>query len=78
MEMEFGREALDNLINMKVLTQMIKNVDMGFLLGPAEIFTKENILMMYDMVTEKCIGVMEAAIKGTGKKEYSMDKVIIL
>lgn len=45
MEMESGKEVLENLISMRGSTRMIKSVDMVYLLGLVETSTREIILM---------------------------------
>lgn len=76
MAMVYGKEDLDNLINMKVFMQTIRSVGMVSSLGPVGMFTKATILMMSDMDLGKCTGVMEVVTKVTGKKEFNMEKVI--
>jgi hypothetical protein len=77
MEMESGKEILVNQTNIKEVMQMIKNADMEFLLGQVEMYIKATILMMSGMVLDKCIGMMEVAIKEIGKKVFNMVKVIV-
>ncbi len=52
---------------------MIKNLDTVFFLGQAEIFIKETMRMILEMVTDKCIGLMEVFIRVSGKTVSSMD-----
>jgi hypothetical protein len=46
MESEYGNEDLVKVINMKVNMLMIRNLDMGFLLGQVAIYIKEIIYKM--------------------------------
>lgn len=73
-----GREALASPINMRENMPMIRNVVTEYLHGRVETHTKEIILMTSDMVSEKCIGMMEVVIKETGKGVYSMVRVNII
>ena len=63
------------VINIKVNIIKIKNKVMVYLLGKVEMFTKEILIMIYEMDMVRCIGVTEATIRGNGKMEYSMVKV---
>ena len=71
---DYGKEGLATVTNMRESIQMIKNQDMEFLHGPAEMFTKEIMKMILEMGMEKCTGMMEAFTKGSGKMEFSMEK----
>jgi hypothetical protein len=63
------------VINIKVNIIEIKNKVMVYLLGKVEMFTKEILIMIYEMDMVRCIGATEVTIKDNGKMEYSMVKV---
>lgn len=52
---------------------MIKNLDMESFLGQVEIFIKETMRMILEMVMDKCIGLTEVFIRVSGKMEFNMD-----
>ena len=45
---------------------------MGYLLGQVEMFTKVIMMLIWDMVFGKCIGMVEAFIKVNGSKDFNM------
>ena len=77
MERENGRKwgQLLTVIVMRENTHKIKRTGSGFSLGKVEIFIKEIIRKMKEMVMEKCIGLMGLSTKVNGDKESSMDWV---
>ena len=56
---------------------MMKNQDMEYSHGVAEMFTKEIMKKTYGMDMEKCIGKMAVTTKDNGKMEFNMEKVFI-
>lgn len=62
------------VINIKVNIIKIKNRVMVYLLGKVEMFTKEILIMIYEMDMVRCIGATEVTIKDNGKMGYSMVK----
>lgn len=47
---------------------------MVYLHGQQEMFIKVIMILMQEMVMDKCIGVMVVFIKDNGKMGYKMDK----
>ena len=64
--MECGKREQEIVINIKVNTCRIKNTAMVFSLGQVETFIKGIIRKIYEVVLEKCIGVMAATIRVNG------------
>ena len=62
-------------INTRVITKMIKNVELVFLLGNRVTCTMGAIKMMRDTGTEKCNGLMVHATKESGLMVFSMELV---
>lgn len=69
-----GKEPQAPVINMKVNIKMIKNKDTEYSLGQQVIYIKEIINKIWDVVMDKCFGMMEAIIKDNGRMGFSMDK----
>ena len=74
MVVDSGKEVQESVINMKVNIQMIKSLDMAYLLGVLVTFIKETMKMMLETGMEKCFGMMAAIIKENGQMELNMDK----
>ena len=53
---------------------MIKNQALVYLPGLPAIITEDIILMIFEMATVKCSGLMEPIIKVLGKKESKAEK----
>lgn len=64
-----------NVILMRETIPLIRSTVTEFLIGLVEIYTKENTKKMKEMDMEKCVGLMEVCIKGTGLEEFSMELV---
>jgi hypothetical protein len=62
------------LISMKENIKTIKNVVMEFSFGHLAMNTEEIILMIYAMVTEKCIGQTLVIIKVCGSVAFNQEK----
>ena len=75
MEMVYGKEVLGIVINMKVNMLKIKKRGMEFLNGRMEIYTRGIFLMIKNMDTVKCTGMMDLVIKVNGKMVYNLVKV---
>ena len=73
---EFGPRLVSIQIDTRVCMRMTKSVDMVCLLGQMEMSTKEVILMITDMATDKCIGNKNVATKVIGRMESNCSKVI--
>lgn len=74
----YGREVLETVINMKGIMKMIRNRVMESSHGVQGMFIKETMIVMFVMVTVKCIGMTGVIIREAGKVEFSMVKVVIL
>ncbi len=61
-------------INMMDVMKKTKRMGSEYSNGKAEMFIKEITLMMSDMATVKCAGLMDLLIKVTGNKEFNMAK----
>jgi hypothetical protein len=64
--MECGKREQETVINIKDNTCRIRNTAMVFSLGQVETFIKGIIRKIYEVVSEKCIGVMAATIRVNG------------
>jgi hypothetical protein len=53
---------------------MTKSQAMGFSLGHQGTFTREIIIKTNEMGMGKCTGTMEAIIKASGEREFSMER----
>jgi hypothetical protein len=73
---EFGENVRMKLraINILELTNLTKNMVMENLLGNLEIYTREIIIRMREMVMEKCILQMEQYIKEIGQEVCKLEK----
>lgn len=60
--------------NIRGCTNMIRNMDMENLLGSQEIFIREIIMLMNEMVTVKCILQMVLFTKGIGLGAFKQVK----
>jgi hypothetical protein len=61
-----GKKEWGIAINMKESIFKIKNMDMEFLAGQEEMYIKGIINKILDVGLERCIGLMEHAIKVNG------------
>ena len=57
---------------MKVIINLIKNMEKEFLLGQVAIYTRAIISKMRDMAMDKCFGPMVACTKESGQKVSNM------
>ena len=62
---------------MKDNSKVIKKMVMGHILGLMVIYTKEILVMIWEMVKGKWSGTMVAHTKVSGIKGYQMVKVIL-
>ncbi len=74
MAMVCGKKAQEIMINMKDNTSMIRNVGTEYSHGQLVMYIRVITKQMSEMGMGKCIGMMEAFIKGIGIMEYNMDK----
>jgi hypothetical protein len=75
MDMECGKKVQEIVIDMRAIMQMIKNVELEFLLGRMGMFIKVNINQMLGMGMDRCIGMMAVIIKDSGGMGNSVAKV---
>jgi hypothetical protein len=74
MEKESGEVAeVPNLIAMRVTTLMIGNAVSACLFGQAVITTKGSTRTTSEKAMERCIGLMEVAIKESGLAAFNTD-----
>lgn len=72
--MECGKKDLEIVINMKVSILVIRSMATVFLLGLVETFTKETIMKIFEVIMDKCIGVMEVITRESGLMVFRMGK----
>ncbi len=80
MEKAFGNEEWATPINIKDNINKIKNKDMEYLFGKMVMYIKEIFQMTCEMVTVKCIGLMENFIKVNGliiNKQAEMNNLLM-
>jgi hypothetical protein len=65
-EKEYGKKGLGTVINMREHTETIKNGVMESLHGKAVILIKETMKEMYEVVMERCFGLMGLFIEVNG------------
>ena len=65
---EYGRKVVVTLTDTTASGSMIRNAGMECTHGYLATLTKGAILMTYDMVTVRCIGLTVASTKGIGRK----------
>ncbi len=74
MAMVCGKKGQEIMTNMKENTSMIRNVGTEYSHGQLVMYIRVITKQMSEMGMGKCIGMMEAFIKGIGIMEYNMDK----
>lgn len=77
MDKVFGKKVQEIAINIKENILMTKKMDMEYLHGQQETYIKAIMKQISETVMERCIGMMAAFSKDSGRMEFSTDMVIM-